>query len=695
MSVEITYNGIDLTEPIGFAVHHMQMELKNSGIAETFRLVLHKDETIGPQGYRRVLEGTEVHITATEDAGFLYGILDLARDICQENGFRNIGSALVTPYLLNRGIKLNIPLDARTPSYSDASDSAFHNIEHMWEYDFWTEFLDRMALNRYNVLSLWTLSPFPSLVRIPEYPLTALEDVKRSLRPPKADLSGWGMYSEDMEKSLVTVKKLKMDEKISFWQSVMEYAANRCIKIFLFTWNLFVYGTEHNPYGISCDQNNPVTKDYIYCGTKALMDTYPLLAGIGVTSGEHMLRDDSDIPFLADSYGRGVRDYLAEHPEREFRFIHRMQYTRYDSIIEEFRDFPCPFGISFKYSQAHMYSSTKPSFIDTFLKEKSKDIRIWLTVRNDDFYMYRWGDPEFARDYLKQMPRDTLEGYYMGADGYTWGRDYMDLRDTSHPLFFDKMWYMFFIWGQLSYNIELPMEGFRKELNRHFPIKDMGLYEGLRHSSAILQEFNQVHWHDYDFQWYPEGCCWYDFETDKLNFADVNEFMECSSMPEGEYYSVPEYCEAVVRGDKLIKITPLQAADSIRQHAELAKKELDSIRGNAEFAMKELNSLCRKEGNNPELLYTLDDMEALSLLGYYYADKLEAAVLLKLGRMTGNVSKKSEAVVKLTQAAAYWKQYSVKSTGMYRPQLLTRLCGIVDVQRFNRLAELDILSASE
>jgi hypothetical protein len=88
-------------------------------------------------------------------------------------------------------------------------------------------------------------------------------------------------------------------------------------------------------------------------------------------------------------------------------------------------------------------------------------------------------------------------------------------------------------------------------------------------------------------------------------------------------------------------------------------------------------------------------MEALSLLGCYYADKLEAAVYLKLGRMTGNASLKSEATAKLTQAAIYWKQYSAKSTGMYRPQLLTRLCGVVDVQRFDRLAELDILSASE
>jgi hypothetical protein len=40
----------------------------------------------------------------------------------------------------------------------------------MWSMDFWREFLDEMARDRYDVLSLWNLHPFPSLVRVPEYP---------------------------------------------------------------------------------------------------------------------------------------------------------------------------------------------------------------------------------------------------------------------------------------------------------------------------------------------------------------------------------------------------------------------------------------------------------------------------------------------------------------------------------------------
>ena len=53
----------------------------------------------------------------------------------------------------------------------------------MWSFDFWHEFLDEMARHRYNVLSLWNLHPFPSIVKVPEYPDVALDDVKRTTVP--------------------------------------------------------------------------------------------------------------------------------------------------------------------------------------------------------------------------------------------------------------------------------------------------------------------------------------------------------------------------------------------------------------------------------------------------------------------------------------------------------------------------------
>lgn len=674
---------VELTEPICFALSKL----------ETYDIVLElvSNAKLKKQAYRRTVKEA-VRIEASDDAGFMYGILDVA-DMLRKG--EEIKEAEVTPHLPNRGIKFNIPLDARTPSYSDASTSATKNILHMWEMDFWRDFLDRMAENKYNVLSLWSLSPFPSLVRIPEFPNACIDDVKITTRSFKAELSGKNIYDQDHRENLITVKKITIDEKIKFWQQVMEYAKDRCIRVFIFTWNLFVHGTEDSEYGLMDDQNNPATREFVYYGTKALLDTYPLLAGIGVTAGENMTFNGSsvddkttfsstDVGFIRETYGRGVEDYLKEHPERDITLIHRMQMARYDKIMEAYEGFPGKFEISFKYSQAHMYSSTKPRFIQEFLEEKAPNVKVWLTVRNDDYYMYRWGNPEFAREYLANMPLDCLNGFYMGPDGFTWGRDYIERKDNEHPLFIDRMWYMFKIWGQLSYNLSLTEAYFLRELQVKFALLEddaKRLFTAWKEVSQIIPELNCTHWHHFDFQWYPEGCCMYLHKpVDKIVFANINEFVECEAITYGEYASVQEYVDSTVKGEELKKISPVPQAASILGHVKAAEELLKDL---------------WQVSSNKEYQKTLGDIKAMAVLGQYYGLKEQAAIDLAMYRRTKDKKYQEEAVKKLKEAAPFWKQYSAMSVEAYIPQVLTRLCGKVNVQEFDELADLDILLAME
>ena len=719
-------NTTPITPPIQFGLDKLRAATKERS---EFTLSLKQDDSLQREEYRRRTKQGEVVLQASGDAGFLYGILDLIPEVISQKGLGgHEGEVLITPYLTNRGIKFNIPLDARTPSYSDNSDSAAENIINMWDKSFWMDFLDQMAVNKFNLLTLWSLSPFPSLVKIPEFPEVALADVKRAMRPIKATTEGPGMYTPDMEESLVTIKKMTIEEKMAFWQWMMAYAKERCIRIMLYTWNLFVYGTEHNPYGITEKQDNPITKEYIYRGTKALLKTYPLLAGIGVTSGENMFRDETDIPFIRQTYGRAVEEMMLEEPNRQFHFIHRMQYTNQKRIVEQFQDFPRNFEIEFKYSQAHMYSNTKPVFINSFLAEKDPGIKIWVTARNDDFYMYRWGNPEFAREYLRQLPVDTMEGFLVGADGYTWGRDYIS-RDRSHPLVMDKMWYSFFIWGQLAYNIKLPRETFVNAIKQRLrPKQEQLLYETWQAVSDIIPAVNCTHWHDFDFQWYPEGCCMYDPDHDKLVFADINEFMSCSSVPGDEYESVAEYTKRLRNSGERLKLTAEESEETAEateketeETAEATEKETEeTVEATAE-GIAETNCLRGKitplqqvakirqlvsqglsgiavleqqENACFELVQTIEDIRALSYLGSYYADKIEAAVHLCYARMGMGNEYQEQAVRLLESAAAHWMLYAKQSKKLYLPQKLTRLGGnVVDVERFCSLVKLDILMA--
>lgn len=623
------------------------------------------------QCFRLEYSGGSPCVLADSDSGFLYGLLELA------DGFAGKWDARPytgRPRIRQRGIKFNIPLDARTPSYSDASDSAFENIPQVWSWDFWTEYLDTMAENRFNVLSLWSLSPFPGLVRIPEYPELALEDVFRSPTPPRPEMSGARMWTPDMAQTAYPVLKMTVEEKIRFWQRVMEYARDRCIRVYLITWNLFAYGTEGNACGIDDDQRNPETARYVYCAVRALLETYPLLAGIGVTAGEHMAGDETDVPFLRQTYGRAVEDVCKCHPGRTVTFLHRMQYARYEEVRQAYADFSQPFFVSFKYAQAHL-NSPVPGFFREFLKNAPPTERFFLTLREDDGYLYRRCDEAFAAQLFRAIPAERVEGFCWGADGFTWGRDYASRRD-GHPLYLQKMWCSAALMGAMAYDPYRAPGWLLPRLCRRFrlePEEGRALLEAFTLASGVFPLINAVHWRDYDFQWYPEGCCRFLHPpVGKLVFSDILEFMECPAMPHTPWISVAQEAAGVPAAQEH---TPSWAASRLWE-----------IFNRVPALLRDLPFGSR----TPEVGETLADMQALALLAGYYARKLEAALLLCRFRREGDGALRTRGTALLTQAAGLWSAYSAHAARRFYPQRMTRMGGMrVDFQAFDRAAQLD------
>lgn len=143
------------------------------------RFALVEDGALRPEGFSLKGKAGAYSIEARDEAGLLYGLQELAEQV-RLYGWEEVKETLKNPYMELRGIKLNIPLDARTPSYTDASEVAQQNIPTVWDMDFWRSFIDLMADYRYNFVSLWSLHPFPSLVKVPGYDDVALDEVHRS-----------------------------------------------------------------------------------------------------------------------------------------------------------------------------------------------------------------------------------------------------------------------------------------------------------------------------------------------------------------------------------------------------------------------------------------------------------------------------------------------------------------------------------
>lgn len=613
----------------------------------------------------------------------MYGGLDIAEAI-RNQPIDAITESDNKPYLERRGIKFNIPLDLRTPSYTDPSDAAQQNIPNVWDKSFWITYLDEMAKNRFNVLSLWSLHPFPSMVKIPEFPEVALNDVWRTKEKFDDSYSHTGVnfVRPHLLNKVEVVKKITIDQKIAFWKEVMQMAGDRGIEVYMFTWNIFTNGAE-GKHGITNRQDNDTTIRYFRAAVREMVQTYPLLAGIGITAGEAMngkLKGDyANEKWLWRTYGEGIRDALKKEPNRAFRLIHRFHQTSLSEIKEAFREYPGPLDLSLKYAIAHMYSITNPPFVYAAMPLLSQQTKSWLTIRNDDIYSFRWANNDFARQFIKDIPEpEKIAGYYMGPDGYNWGRDYLT-KGSEHQLVMQKQWYSFMLWGRLSYDPNLPDQVFFKALQTRFPDLAVDkLYKPWSAASMIFPWITRFVWGDIDLKWFPEANI--SHPTHK-GFFTVADYIEREPMPGSNIRNIYLWAKYRHEGRVDSLQSPLAVADTIARHAA------EALAG-----LKELPT--RKAGSFTQTDQTLGDIEAFAHIGNYYATKLKAACSLAQFDQFGNEPDRVRAVDYLEMAKSHWAKYANVYNSLYKPALYNRV-GYVNISELMTKCEADITLAKQ
>jgi len=679
---------------IAFAVGQLQDAIQ--GRDGDWNVTIETDAAgLKPEGFEIIVTDNVYTVSGADSAGAMYGTLELAEQI------RTLGRVTPckkNPYMKRRGVKFNCPLDVRTPSYTDVCDAAQNNIAEMWNLDFWKEYIDNLAEHRYNYISLWSLHPFPSLVRVPEYPDVALDDVRRSTCDWKEyySLNGIGFDAPEILENYETLKKISMDEKIKFWREVMAYGKSRNVDFYFVTWNIFVNGTD-GKYGITDRIDNETTRDYFRQSVKQLLLTYPDLAGVGLTTGENMhgssFQKKEDWAY--DTYAQGMLDAAKESPGRKFTFIHRQHQTGALDIADKFKpliDHPnIDFIFSFKYAKAHVYSSTvqtnHPRFVED-ITERGGLKTIW-TLRNDDTFYFRWGAPDFVREFVKNIPYDVSDGYYFGSDQYIWGREFMfkgkDLPETGAPreLEIVKHWYQWLLWGRMGYDPSLSNERLVAILADRFPETDARqLFEAWQAASMIYPAVTGFHWGMFDFQWYIEGCrSTPGYAKTETGFHDVNRFITLPPHPGTDNISIPNYVKAVKAGgaDELEGTTPIEVAAQVLAHAKRANELANGL----------------KVGDNVELQKTQHDLLTLSYLGFYYARKIEGSTEVALYRAGLGDQHKARAVELLSTASRMWDNYVAYAKIQYKNPLWTNRVGHCDWEKMKADVKRDIEIARE
>jgi len=589
------------------------------------------------QSFRIERRGGVVTVEASDSRGLLYGCLEWAERLGRGAPLEDGGRIEVSPAMGIRGVKYNLPY-----APFDSGDPFVRNEDVCLDLEYWKPYLDLLAENRYNCLSLWSEHPYHLMVVSPKY---------RAANP---------------------FGDVEIDRNVRFFRELFRYAADRGIDVFLFTWNIRLIpeaakalglpenvGDHGNMYddlihrvGLPLNRfrgTSEAVRDYVREMVLQVLLTYPELKGLGTSASEWMDGDGYERErWIVDTYVEAIKQ-----SGRDIPFIHRTNMQNAGKEIKQLVQplfAPDRFYISWKYSNAHCYSHPEPQFERLWGAWEGIDLdatQVLFTVRNDDVFTHRWGDPDYVRVYVNGMRKPYVKGFYWGADGYIWGKDFQHA-DHGHKTWtydFERHRFQFQLWGRLSYDPSAGDDVWTQCLESDFGPAHAPLFlEGLREASKIIPAVNRLFWIDYDFQWHPESCL-----SQVSGFKTVLDFVDGRPMPGVGVMSVAAYAEAEANGAleaeaAKYRETPVAIVAELGRAAEAAERAASRI----EAALGELR------GGHAEC--ALYDLFAYAAMGRYYEAKFSAALELNRYRRTKDESRKARAVALLEEAAAHWER---------------------------------------
>jgi len=288
-----------------------------------------------------------------------------------------------------------------------------------------------------------------------------------------------------------------------------------------------------------------------------------------------------------------------------------------------------------------------------------ENYKIQWMVRNEDFFILRWGEPDFVREHIRTNTADFMNGYYVGSEGYIPAFEYFTRPEIGRTwaYAFERQWLFYSLWGRLLYDITTPDKVFEELFNRKYGFRKgqqmLRAYKLVSKMPLRLAAFFGATW---DYTLYAEGFmapitpAGYGYNDKASFFISLEELMDHKVL-DPSYYSVKEYAALIKnnqsknsrRSDLPARKTPIDLADELEKNAKDATTLLMELEPHRSLY-------------NSEYGQELDDIRSWALLSQYFACKLRAAVSLSLFRQSGLAATKDEAVQQLERGVGIWKE---------------------------------------
>jgi len=640
-----------------YAVSRLKDALQRDGIdaADTIQLV---DDTVAysNEDFSIKKNTGKIIIAGGSERALIYGCLSIAEDIGNGIALKDVKEKNEKAFLTFRAIKFDLPWDTYRHSYA----LSLHD-ETCRDTSYWKAFLDMMADNRFNALTLWNLHPYTFLIKPTNFP----------------EASPW------------------TDQEMKQWQTlfhtIMRMATERAIDVYIIPFNIFVTPEFAKAHHVAMDNlqhdyfvrgdTSQIIKTYTRKCVTQMLREYPEITGMGLTLGEGMagMTPQQREDWMNETIIAGMQD-----AHRKLQLIHRIPFSStigslgITSIATEkltrkamheegnmgFIEEPIWADLKFNWSHAH--STTKlikvhgGKLYDTYFKPAPGVYKIDWTVRNEDFFCLRWGVPSFVREHIVNNSASWCGGYMVGSETYIPAKDYFTKDSVNLPWHyaFERQWLFYKLWGRLLYNPHQSDAIFRDEFTRRYGKEGRSLPEAssLAGSTAlrIASDFDC----GWDFTLYTEGMMALDPATKNVSYISVDRLIHQPPL-ETDYVSIADYVSRRNAKDifKKNEIRPPQLAGMLERDCRKALSLIKNV----------------DVSRNKALMYEVADITTWSYLGLHFAEKIRGGIALQTYRTNGDVSNKNNAVKYLKNALAYWDSVVSITRSLYRDMPLVHL----------------------
>lgn len=599
-------------------------------------------------------EGRQITVYGGDPRGMIYGALALADDL--RNGIKldQVQARTEKARLPFRAIKHNLPWDSYRPS--KALDQHLATTR---DLAYWAAFLDMMAENRFNSLTLWNLHPWTYMVRPRNFP----------------------------EASPFSAKEQEEWRKLH--QGIFRLAKERGIDTYLVPWNIFVSKEFVQAHGVGRQNTYPyyntpadtseLIKRYVRESVAQVLDEYPDLTGIGLSHSEGMggMTAEAREEWVAETYLQAIRSV-----KRPVKIIEKVpsssgpvmdgstsveteQLTRRGLEAIDFAE--GPIWLTAKFNWSHGHSTTKLVGVhggdlgDTYFKPEPKNYKVTWTVRNEDFFALRWGDPSFVREHVQRNGSASyVGGYIIGSETYIPALDYFTAvrEGVDWHYAFERQWLFYKLWGRLMYDPNTPDAVFAGEFSRRYGANGDNLLRAYELASKTPLRLASLFSSTWDHTLYSEGMM--SLVGTSMAYINADRLIE-QPVLDPAYVSIADYVAGTLKRQSFAadRVTPPVLAGQLEADCREALRLVEGIPTNSSVAF----------------MYEVADVKAWSHLGLHLAAKIRGATALQNYRLAGGEANKAEAVAHLEQALAQWDQVVAITRPLYRDMLLTHMIG--------------------